>query len=194
MKQPSGMTFIALGRVQTLLQGLGGYTCGCTDVPPRRKTSHIFEGCNPLYIPIPSVILPVKEKGALLLDANKDYKGLPARSHRKVQTCCHLRGNFPCLGEERVLVKSTEFLADMAARLLGCEEQPPDRTGPTGCSPRKLSSSISSTEDHAGGRAGGHHPSHRLPESNLVARGTVRRTATKPGTNAMVRHLHPPSG
>ena len=68
-------------------------------------------------------------------------------------------------------MKSTEFLADMAARLLGCEEQPTDRTGPTGCSPRKLSSSISSTEDHAGGRAGGQHPPHRLPESNLVARG-----------------------
>ena len=36
---------------------------------------------------------------------------------------------------------------------------------------RKLSSSISSTEDYAGGRAGGQHPPHRLPESNLVAGG-----------------------
>jgi hypothetical protein len=52
-----------------------------------------------------------------------------------------------------------------------CEEQPPDRTGPAGCPPRKLSSSISSTKDHAGGRAGGQHPPHCLPESNLVARG-----------------------
>ena len=31
--------------------------------------------------------------------------------------------------------------------------------------------SVSSTEDHAGGRAGGQHPPHRLPESNLVAGG-----------------------
>ena len=75
-----------------------------------------------------------------------------------------------------------------------CEEQPPDRTGPAGCSPRKLSSSISSTEDYTGGQAGGQHTPHRLPESNLVAGGTMRRTATKPGTNAVVRHLHPPSG
>src|SRR6185436_886653 len=43
--------------------------------------------------------------------------------------------------------------------------------GPEGCSPRKLSSSVSSTKDHAGGRAGGQHPPHRLPESNLVAAG-----------------------
>ena len=79
----------------------------------------MFEGCNPLYIPIPSVILPVKEKGTLLLNANKDYKGLPARSHRKIQKHCHLRGNFPCLGEERVTKKGTEPLADATARLLG---------------------------------------------------------------------------
>ena len=43
---------------------------------PAKETPHIFEGCNPLYNPVPSVILPVKEKGTLLLDANKDYKGL----------------------------------------------------------------------------------------------------------------------
>ena len=51
------------------------------------------------------------------------------------------------------------------------EEQPPDRTGPAECPPRKLSSSIPSTEDPAGGQAGGQLPPHRLPESNLVARG-----------------------
>ena len=72
-----------------------------------------------MYTSIPSVILPMKEKGTLLLHANKDYKGLPARSRRKVQTCCHLRGNFPCLGEERATKKSTEPLADTMARLLG---------------------------------------------------------------------------
>ena len=54
-----------------------------------------------------------------MLKANKNYKGLPARSHRKVQTHCHLRGNFPCLGEERATKKSTEPLADATARLLG---------------------------------------------------------------------------
>ena len=54
-----------------------------------------------------------------MLNANKDYKGLPARSRRKVQTHCHLRGNFPCLGEERAMKKSTESLADVTARLLG---------------------------------------------------------------------------
>ena len=53
----------------------------------------------------------------------------------------------------------------------GCEEQPPDRTGPVGCFPRKPSSSVSSTEDHAGGRTGGQRPPHRLPESNLAAGG-----------------------
>ena len=37
---------IALGRVHALLQGLGGYTRGCTDAPPRRKF-HTFEGLNP---------------------------------------------------------------------------------------------------------------------------------------------------
>ena len=52
-----------------------------------------------------------------------------------------------------------------------CEEQPPGHTGPVGCPPRKLSSSISSTKDPAGGQAGGQHPPHHLPESNLVANG-----------------------
>ena len=32
------------------------------------------------------------------------------------------------------------------------------------------------------------------PRATLSPRGTMRRTATKPGTNAMVRRLHPPSG
>ena len=39
-------TFIALGRVHALLQGLGGYTRGCADAPPRRKL-HTFEELNP---------------------------------------------------------------------------------------------------------------------------------------------------
>ena len=32
------------------------------------------------------------------------------------------------------------------------------------------------------------------PRATLSPRGAMRRTATKPGTNAMVRRLHPPSG
>ena len=32
------------------------------------------------------------------------------------------------------------------------------------------------------------------PRATLSPGGTVRRTATKPGTSAMVRRLHPPSG
>ena len=61
-RQPSGTTFVALGRAQALLQGLGGYTRGCADAPPREETSHMFEGRNSLYTPIPSVILPVEGK------------------------------------------------------------------------------------------------------------------------------------
>ena len=67
-----------------------------------------------------------------MLNANKDYKGLPARSRRKIQTRCHLCGNFPCLGEERALVKSTEFLADMPSRLLGMRGTAPKPHGSSG--------------------------------------------------------------
>jgi len=50
-------------------------------------------------------------------------------------------------------------LANITTRLLGIhEKQSPDRTGPKGCPSRKLSSSFSSTEDLAGGQAGGQHP------------------------------------
>ena len=45
----------------------------------------------------------------------------------------------------------------------------PRRTGLAGCHSRKLSSSVSSTEDLAGGQAGGQHPLHHLPESGVVA-------------------------
>ena len=92
----------------------------------------MFEGCHPLYIPIPSVILPIKEKGTLLLDANKDYKGLPVQSRRKIQTHCHLRGNFPCLGEERATKKSTEPLAGVTARLLRMRGTAPRPHGSSG--------------------------------------------------------------
>ena len=67
-------------------------------------------------------------------------------------------------------MKSTESLADMMTAARDCEEQPPDRTGPAGCPPRKLSSSVSSIEVLAGGQAGGQHPLHHLPESDVVAK------------------------
>ena len=44
--QPYITTSLALGRVLALPQGLGGYTHGCADVPPRRKL-HTFEDHNP---------------------------------------------------------------------------------------------------------------------------------------------------
>src|SRR6185312_2230365 len=77
----------------------------------------------------PSVILSAKKRETSLLFTNKDYKGLPARSHRKVQTHRHLRGNFPCLGEERAPMKSTESLADITARLLGLTRSNPQTAG-----------------------------------------------------------------
>jgi len=68
-------------------------------------------------------------------------------------------------------MKSTESLADMMTRLLGiARSSPPDHTGPAGCPSRKLSSSVSSTADLAGGQAGGQHPLHHLPESDVVAK------------------------
>ena len=60
-----------------------------------------------------------------MLFTNKDYKGLPARSRRKVQMLCHLRGNFSCLGEERAPMKNTESLADITTRLLGLTRSNP---------------------------------------------------------------------
>ena len=109
--------------------------------------------------------------GLYCSNANKDYKGSPARGRRKIQTRCHLRGNFPCLGRSERRRKAPSPWLTQQRGCLGCEEQPPGRTGPVGGSPRKPSPSVSSTKDHAGGRAGGQHPPHRLPESNLVAGG-----------------------
>ena len=75
-----------------------------------------------------------------------------------------------------------------------CEEQPPDRTGPAGCPPRKLSSSISSTEDLVGGKLADSTLCTISPRVTLSPRGTMRRTATKPGADTMVRRLNTPSG
>jgi hypothetical protein len=86
-----------------------------------------------MYAPIPSVISSVGEEGDFIAQsANKDYKGLPARSHRKIQTHCHLHGNFPSLGEERATKKGTEPLADAIARLLGMRGPAPRPHGSSG--------------------------------------------------------------
>ena len=143
----------------------------------------------------PSVILFAKEKETSLLFTNKDYKGLPARSHRKVQTHCHLRGNFPCLGEERATKKSTEPLASATARLLGLARNSPQTAQvqrdvllasfllasppPKTMRGVKLADSILRTIS---------------PRATLSPGGAVQRTTTKPCTNAMVRRLNPPSG
>src|SRR6185312_2440815 len=100
---------------------------------PAKVTSHIFEGRNSMYAPIPLVISSVGEKWDFIAQsANKDYKGLPRRSHRKIQTRCHLRGNFPRLGEEQETKKGTEPLADATTRLLGMREAAPRPHGSSG--------------------------------------------------------------
>ena len=54
---------IALGRVLALLQGLGGYTRGCIDMPPQR-IFHKFEGLNPKKLapmPLPRGLKPLQD-------------------------------------------------------------------------------------------------------------------------------------
>src|SRR6185312_4493210 len=92
------------------------------------ETSHIRGPKSPAGVMpthTPSVVLSAKEKETSLPFTNKDYKGLPARNHRKVQTRCHLRGNFPCLGEERAPMKSTESSANIATKLIGIARDSP---------------------------------------------------------------------
>ena len=65
---------IALGQVLPLLQGLGGYTRGCTDAPPWRKL-HTFEEENPqpsIRVTTPRdqasaglILIPTKAQGLL---------------------------------------------------------------------------------------------------------------------------------
>ena len=93
--------------------------------------------------------------------------------------------------------------ADEEHRVLGrhygqaardCEEQPLGRTGPAGCHSHKLSSSFSSTKDFAGGKLVDITLYTTSPKATLSPRGTMRRTAAKPGADAMVRRLKAPSG
>ena len=143
----------------------------------------------------PSVILSAKEKETSLFFANKDYKGLPAQSHRKAQKHCHLRGNFPCLGEERAPMKSTESLADMMTRLLRIA-----RSNPQTARVRRdalLASFLlasSPPKTLRGVKMADNTLRTVSPRATLSPGGMMRRTATKPVTNAMVRRLNPPSG
>ena len=127
-----------------------------------------------------------------MLHANKDYKGLPARSHRKVQTHCHLRGNFPCLGEERAPMKSTESLVGATARLLGIARSNPQTARVQWDALLASFLLVSPPPKTLRGIKLADSTLHTIsPRATLSPRGTMRRTATKPDTNAMVRHLHP---
>ena len=119
----------------------------------------------------PSVILFAKKRETSLLFTNKDYKGLPARSRRKIQTQCHLRGNFPCLGEERAPMKSTESLADITTRLLGIARSSP-QTARVRRDALLASFLLASPPPKTlqWGQAGGQHPLHNPPESDVVAK------------------------
>src|SRR6185295_15798357 len=143
----------------------------------------------------PSVVLSAKEKETSLLFTNKDYKGLPARSRRKVQTHCHLRGNFPCLGEERAPMKSTESSADITTRLLGIARSSP-QTARVRRDALLVSFLLASPPPKTlrGVKLADSTLCTISPRATLSPRGTLRRTATKPGADAMVRCLNAPSG
>ena len=60
-----------------------------------------------------------KEMKTSLLFANQDYKGSLARSRRKVQTHCHLRGNFFCLWGGAAACKGHQVLGRHFGRATG---------------------------------------------------------------------------
>ena len=111
------------------------------------------------------------------------------------QTHCHLRGNFLCLGEERATKKGTEPLADTTARLLGMRGTAPRPRGSSGMLSSQAFFSHLLHRRLRGGSSWRTAPSAPSPREQPCCRGgTMQRTATQPGTNAMVRRLHPPSG
>ena len=140
--------------MQTLLQGLGGYTRGCADAPPRRKL-YTFEdqircrgGAHPYTFGRP---LREGEGDFIALCKQRLQKvtgSKPSKSTNTLPPAWQFSlswGGASADEEHRVLGRHY----DQAAR--DCEEQPLDRTGLKGCPSRKLSSSFSSTEDFAGG-------------------------------------------
>src|SRR6185312_6196660 len=101
VKQPSRTTFIALGRVQTLLQGLGGYTRWCPDAPPRRKL-HTFEDQNPLQGWCPPIHFrsssPRRRRRlhcSLETKITKGYRLEAVEKYKHIATCVAI---FPVLG------------------------------------------------------------------------------------------------
>ena len=66
---------------------------------PTEETSHIFEGHNSLYTPIPSIILPVEEKGDFIaqmqIKITKDYRREAVERYKHVATYMAI---FPVLG------------------------------------------------------------------------------------------------
>ena len=92
-------------------------------------------------------------------------------------------------------MKSTESLADMTTRLLGLA-----RSSPQTARVRRdalLASFLlaSPPPKTLRGVKLADSTLHTIsPRATLSLGGTMRRTATKPSTNAMVRRLNPPSG
>ena len=66
---------------------------------PAKVTSHIFEGRNSLYAPIPSIILPVEEKGDFIaqmqIKITKGYRREAIERYKHIATYVAI---FPVLG------------------------------------------------------------------------------------------------
>ena len=92
-------------------------------------------------------------------------------------------------------MKSTEFLADMTARLLGMARSSPQTTRvPQGALLASFLLASPPPKTVRGGQASGQHPLHHLPESDIVAKRDDAKNGTKPGADAMVRRLNAPLG
>ena len=66
---------------------------------PTEETSHIFEGRNSMYTPIPSVILPAEEKGNFIaqkqVKITKDHRREAIERYKHIATYVAI---FPVLG------------------------------------------------------------------------------------------------
>ena len=66
---------------------------------PAKVTSHIFEGRNPMYTPIPSVILPIEGKGDFIaqmqVKITNGYRREAIERYKHVATYVAI---FPALG------------------------------------------------------------------------------------------------
>ena len=79
----------------------GATPAGALTRPPE-ETSHIFEGRNSLYTPIPSVILPVEEKGDFIaqmqIKITKGYRREAIERYKYIATYVAI---FPVLGRNK---------------------------------------------------------------------------------------------